>query len=344
MLLGLALTEHCNLRCPHCIRDDGPESPCETFALKPIYVDTRGRVCACCQLSQYGHGITADLVLGGQGTYVALRSSNVSYSLPTQTFRADVTVENLIAEPLGTPNGSTVTGVYVFFHSGPTVVGGTGTVTVANADGRGTFTSASEPYLLYDQVLQTGPLSAPRTWRWSVPATVTSFVFQVFVDAQLPEEHTVLRWRYDPTVDGNFHGAVWGASSNSVFAVGAGGKIVHFDGETWAARQRGETNTLRGVWGASASDVFAVGEGGTTLHFNGTAWGAQASGTMQPLYGVWGVSGSDVFAVGVGGTILHYNGTAWAAQPSGTANALYGIWAASGSDVFAVGGVGTIRH
>src|SRR5213592_722514 len=22
MLLGLALTEHCNLRCPHCIRDD----------------------------------------------------------------------------------------------------------------------------------------------------------------------------------------------------------------------------------------------------------------------------------------------------------------------------------
>ena len=64
MLLGLALTEHCNLRCPHCIRDDGPESPCETFALKPIYVDTRGWVCACCQLSQYGANeveVVADL-------------------------------------------------------------------------------------------------------------------------------------------------------------------------------------------------------------------------------------------------------------------------------------------
>lgn len=33
---------------------EGSESPCETFALKRIYVDTRGRVCTCCQLSQYG--------------------------------------------------------------------------------------------------------------------------------------------------------------------------------------------------------------------------------------------------------------------------------------------------
>src|SRR6059058_5826439 len=43
---------------------DGPESPCETFALKRIYVDTRGRVCTCCQLSQYGANeteVVADL-------------------------------------------------------------------------------------------------------------------------------------------------------------------------------------------------------------------------------------------------------------------------------------------
>src|SRR5438094_1160932 len=43
---------------------DGPETPCETFALKRIYVDTRGRVCTCCQLSQYGANeteVVADL-------------------------------------------------------------------------------------------------------------------------------------------------------------------------------------------------------------------------------------------------------------------------------------------
>lgn len=43
---------------------DGPETACETFALQRIYVDTRGRVCTCCQLSQYGANdaeVVADL-------------------------------------------------------------------------------------------------------------------------------------------------------------------------------------------------------------------------------------------------------------------------------------------
>src|SRR5207247_11168445 len=57
---------------------DGPESPCETFALKRIYVDTRGRVCTCCQLSQYGANeaeVVADLhhesLAAAQRKYVA---------------------------------------------------------------------------------------------------------------------------------------------------------------------------------------------------------------------------------------------------------------------------------
>lgn len=33
---------------------EGPERPCDTFALRRIYVDTRGRLCTCCQLSNYG--------------------------------------------------------------------------------------------------------------------------------------------------------------------------------------------------------------------------------------------------------------------------------------------------
>lgn len=32
----------------------GPERICDTFALRRIYIDTRGRVCTCCQLSCYG--------------------------------------------------------------------------------------------------------------------------------------------------------------------------------------------------------------------------------------------------------------------------------------------------
>ena len=105
--------------------------------------------------------LSADLVLGGQGTYVALRSSNVSYD-GTSTFQADVTVENLTAQPLGTPDGIAISGVKVFFYSGPTVTGGTGTVTVANADATGMFTGTSQPYFFYDQIVPTAQVSSAK--------------------------------------------------------------------------------------------------------------------------------------------------------------------------------------
>lgn len=43
---------------------DGPEEPCDTFELKRVYIDTRGRLCTCCQLSCYGFNdseVVADL-------------------------------------------------------------------------------------------------------------------------------------------------------------------------------------------------------------------------------------------------------------------------------------------
>src|SRR5438132_10113897 len=126
---------------------------------------------------------TTDLILGGQGMYVQLRSSNVSYNASTQIFRADVTVQNLTALNLGTPDGSTVTGVKVFFYSGPTVTSGSGTVTVANPDGTGTFTGTNQPYFFYNQTLATGQVSAAKTWQWSVLSTVVTLNCQVLVDA-----------------------------------------------------------------------------------------------------------------------------------------------------------------
>jgi MoaA/NifB/PqqE/SkfB family radical SAM enzyme len=43
---------------------DGPEQPCETFSGQRIYVDARGRLSLCCQLSEYGDNardVVADL-------------------------------------------------------------------------------------------------------------------------------------------------------------------------------------------------------------------------------------------------------------------------------------------
>jgi MoaA/NifB/PqqE/SkfB family radical SAM enzyme len=43
---------------------EGPEELCDTFELKRVYIDTRGRLCTCCQLSCYGFNeteVVADL-------------------------------------------------------------------------------------------------------------------------------------------------------------------------------------------------------------------------------------------------------------------------------------------
>src|SRR5437016_14604059 len=85
-------------------------------------------------------GFSADLIVGGENIDVLLKSTNVRYDPATQIFQADVTVQNLLTPTLGTPDGNSVSGVKVFFHAGPSVVSGSGAVTVANADGAGTFT------------------------------------------------------------------------------------------------------------------------------------------------------------------------------------------------------------
>jgi len=122
-------------------------------------------------------------IVGGQGIYVQLTSSNVTYTAATQTFQADVTIENLLPDAIGTPDGSTVTGIRVFFHDAPTVTSGTGPVTVSNADGTGTFTGTAQPYFQYDELLNSGETSAARTWTWSVPTTALQFTFSVYVHA-----------------------------------------------------------------------------------------------------------------------------------------------------------------
>src|SRR5207253_464198 len=114
-----------------CTDHTGPTAPAPPSSSRVIscQADVRARILACAAPNPSpASGISADLVLGGQGAYVALRSSNVSYNGGITTFQADVTVENLTAQPLGTPDGNTVTGVKVFFSSGPTVTSGTGTV------------------------------------------------------------------------------------------------------------------------------------------------------------------------------------------------------------------------
>jgi hypothetical protein len=47
------------------------------------------------------------------------------------------------------------------------------------------------------------------------------------------------------------------------------GAILHYDGDTWTARDSGTSDDLTGVWGSLADEVFVVGEPVTILHYGG---------------------------------------------------------------------------
>ncbi len=69
----------------------------------------------------------------------------------------------------------------------------------------------------------------------------------------------------------------------------------------------GTVNGLEGVWGTASNDVWAVGAAGTLLHYNGVAWSTVLSGTASNLNSIWGTAANNIFAVGQGGTILGYS-------------------------------------
>jgi hypothetical protein len=132
----------------------------------------------------FGSAVTAasggSILVGGQNTFVKLTSSNITTT--SGEFAFDVTLQNLIAQAMGTYDGTTLApeGIRVFFHQEPTVVSGGGTITIGNEDGTATFTSAGQPYYLYSAVLDPNEVSESR--RWVFPYTGTPvFEFSVFV-------------------------------------------------------------------------------------------------------------------------------------------------------------------
>ena len=132
-------------------------------------------------------GGPARVITGGQGTNVQLTSSNVSYNADTDILSADVTIQNLMNEAMGTPDGTTVDpqGIQVFFHEGPVLTNGTGNVSVFEPDGTAFFTAPDQPYFAYHEILSQNEVSASNTWTFQVDGTVVEFTFRVYVETDL---------------------------------------------------------------------------------------------------------------------------------------------------------------
>ncbi len=138
-------------------------------------------------------------IYGGQGLYVNLVSSGVTYV--SEVFSFDVTVQNVTNLAMATHNGTTRadSGVQVFINSGPNA-SPAGTITVNNATGVGTFLTTNQSYYQYggkiggidqgelgaDGILSSTEVSSTKNWQFGVPATVTSFTFDVYVSTARP--------------------------------------------------------------------------------------------------------------------------------------------------------------
>lgn len=187
LLLALAACADQN---PAALREaPAPGLPPSAVAALTCTVSVREATVACARPDATLPAGVSGAIVGGQGSYVQLTSSNVSYD-GTSVFRADVTIANLTAQALGTTDGVTPSpeGVRVFFSTLPYATAGSGPVEVANADGEAFFTAAAQKYFAYAGLLAPGDTSAAKEWRFTVPASVTSFTFGVYVAAPVRAE------------------------------------------------------------------------------------------------------------------------------------------------------------
>jgi len=158
-----------------------PEQP--VLAAYTCGVSVARETITCAPPSPGSSGARMARIFGTQGVEVKLRSLNSVYDDSAEVLSADVTIRSLVNEWLGTPDSTTVTGVRVFFHDGPTVLAGEGAVEVLG-DGVETFTAAQQPYYDYAQIIKPLETSAARQWRFQVPPTVDEFSFTVLLVAE----------------------------------------------------------------------------------------------------------------------------------------------------------------
>lgn len=124
------------------------------------------------------------------------------------------------------------------------------------------------------------------------------------------------------------------------YAVGAGGRLLRRT-SSWAADTSPTSVELRGVYGNSTSDVWAVGAQGTAVRWNGSMWSTTpvtAFGTFT-MRGISGGGGGPLYAIDSFGGIYSYN-TSWSQVRSMSTDDLQGVSVISGTPYVAGNNVG----
>ena len=132
---------------------------------------------------------------------------------------------------------------------------------------------------------------------------------------------------------------IYGLDSSKIWAVGANGTILYYDGFSWSDKSSGASNYY-GVWAYDTDNVWVVGDNGTILNCSGTCanptWNPQTSnstyiltaisGTYTTNFNIWISARSSLFGSTAGETILYSSdGTNWIKQNNNSDAHMYGI-------------------
>lgn len=271
-------------------------TPAEDVQAVRCEADVRAQTVLCQPTEEQGaSGVALARTLGGQGVNVRITSSNVQYDPATKIFGMDVTVQNLLVQKMGTADGSTVSGITVFFHSGPNVTGNAlGTADVRNADGEGFFTSgAPQPYFRWNEVLPLNAVSGVKRWQFDVSSADTKFQFLVYVRTELLP--VVL---FDRSVGGNrdiYRIALDGSDVvRMTTATGddvnptVGGNLVVFtsyrtgNAELWSMPLTGGTQTRLTTTSAAETDPALSADGTRLAYVTNAQFGTGKVWTATP--------------------------------------------------------------
>ncbi|MGE5353398.1 MAG: WD40/YVTN/BNR-like repeat-containing protein [Acidobacteriota bacterium] len=93
--------------------------------------------------------------------------------------------------------------------------------------------------------------------------------------------------------------------------------ISHWDGKAWKTWKMQEYPNIYCIWGTSSKNMYAVGAEGTMLHYDGYSWQkVQLPGVREYLRRIYGVSENEIYAVGntfddYTGVVLKSDGNSW---------------------------------
>jgi hypothetical protein len=277
-----------------------PETP-KPIAAVPCVANVELKVVAC----GGPFGAPGQEILGGQGYHLVLRSTNVAYDGTDFTF--DVTIQNLSSQTIGT-DGTSASGLSVFFVQEPVATSGSGTITVQNAL-VGTFTAANQSYYGYNDTLPYLSISAPASWSFAMAPTVTTFAFTVMVAADVGDQGGVLKWQEVAGLGFTPFNDVASSGPNDAVAVSYAGMASRWDGSDWTPIPSTTADELDGIAAIAPGEYVVAGDSGRLYRLKGKIWTLiHDRPDTRRLKSIFVRSGGSFVAAGDGGAVTWYSG------------------------------------